>query len=82
MVRLKILASAVPLMVAAIFALGELLTGARPCIAIGDSSVQITSLPWQAQLHVSFTDDQGGCVARREALRSHEDPVVGGAVRR
>ena len=57
MLRFKILASAVPLLVAAVFARGDLLPGARPCIAIGEGSVQIASLPWQAQLHVSFTRD-------------------------
>ena len=57
MLRLKILASAVPLLVAAVFARGDFLPGARPCIAIGEGSVQLTSLPWQAQSHVSFTRD-------------------------
>jgi hypothetical protein len=55
--RFKILASALPLIVAAAFARGELLPGPRPCIAIGEASVQIAELPWQAQLHVSFTND-------------------------
>jgi hypothetical protein len=57
MLRLKILASAVPLLVAAVFARGDFLPGARPCIAIGEGSVQLTSLTWQAQSHVSFTRD-------------------------
>jgi hypothetical protein len=57
MLRFKILASAVPLFIAALFARGELLPGAQPCIAIGEGSVQIASMPWQAELHVSFTDD-------------------------
>ncbi len=57
MLRLKILASAVPLLVAAVFARGDLLPAARACIAIGEGSVQLTSLPWQAQSHVSFTRD-------------------------
>ncbi|MES2195505.1 MAG: hypothetical protein V4517_13885 [Pseudomonadota bacterium] len=57
MLRLKILASAVPLLVAAVFARGDLLPTSRPCIAIGEGSVQLTSLPWQAQSHVSFTRD-------------------------
>jgi len=57
MLRLKILASAVPLLVAAVFARGELMPGARPCIAIGEGSVQLTTLSWQAQSHVSFTRD-------------------------
>src|SRR3984893_16075535 len=57
MLRFKILASAVPLFIAAIFARGELVPGPRPCIAIGEGSVQIAAVPWQAELHVSFTHD-------------------------
>ena len=57
MLRFKILASAIPLLVAAVFARGDLMPGARPCIAIGEGSVQIAALPWLAQLHVAFTDD-------------------------
>lgn len=57
MLRFKILASAVPLLVAALFARGGLLPGPRPCIFLGETSVQITAVPWQAQAHVSFTDD-------------------------
>jgi len=57
MLRLKILASAFPLLAAAVFAGGDLLPGARPCIAIGEGSVQLTSLAWQAQSQVSFTRD-------------------------
>src|SRR5471030_1462437 len=57
MLRFKILASAVPLIVAAVFAGGELVPGPRPCIAIGDASVLLTPLPWHADLHVAFTDD-------------------------
>ena len=57
MLRFKILASAVPLFIAAIFARGELLPGPRPCIALGEGSVEIASMPWQAEVHVSFTHD-------------------------
>ena len=57
MLRLKILASAVPLLVAAVFARGDILPGARPCIAVGEGSVQLATLPWQAQSRVSFTKD-------------------------
>ena len=57
MLRLKILVSVVPLLAAAMFARGDLPAGGRPCIAIGEASVRITSLPWQAQSHVSFTRD-------------------------
>src|SRR6202022_4942725 len=34
-----------------------LLPGPRPCLPIGGAWVQIADLPWQAQLHVSFTSD-------------------------
>ena len=57
MLRFKILASVVPLAVAAFFARGELFAASRPCIAVADMSVQLTSLSWQAGRHVSFTDD-------------------------
>jgi hypothetical protein len=39
------------------FARGEWLPGPRPCIAIADTSVQISDMPWIADLHVAFTDD-------------------------
>jgi len=64
MLRFKILASAVPLIVVAVFARGGLLPGPRPCITIADTSVQITSVPWQAQLHVSFTSDPAAATVR------------------
>jgi hypothetical protein len=57
MLRFKILASVIPLAVVALFACGELFAGARPCVAVADTSVQLTSLPWQAALDVAFTDD-------------------------
>ena len=72
MLRFKILASAVPLLIAAVFARGEWLPGQRPCIAIGDGSVQITSMPWQAQLHVSFTDDPATATVRVQISESAE----------
>jgi len=72
MVRLKVLVSAVPLVVAAMFARGELMPSARPCIAIGDSSVQIASLPWQAQFKVSFTDDPAAATVRVQIADSTE----------
>jgi hypothetical protein len=57
MLRFRILASVVPLAVAAVFARGELLPGPRPCITVGETSVQIAPISWQAQQHVSFTGD-------------------------
>jgi hypothetical protein len=64
MLRFKILASAVPLIVAAIFTRGEFSAGPHPCVAIGGASVQIASMPWQTQLHVSFTDDPATATVR------------------
>jgi hypothetical protein len=64
MLRLKILASAVPLAIAALFARGEFLAGPRACIAIAGTSVQIAALSWQAQRHVSFTNDPGRATVR------------------
>src|SRR3954453_5966836 len=57
MLRLKILASVVPLAIVALFARGEFLTGPRACIEIAGTSVQIATLSWQANRHVSFTHD-------------------------
>jgi hypothetical protein len=70
MLRFKILASAVPLIVAAVFARGEFSTSSRPCIAIGGASVQIASLPWQAQLQVSFTSDPSTATVRVQLSES------------
>ncbi|MBR0935164.1 hypothetical protein [Bradyrhizobium jicamae] len=57
MLRFKVLASVIPLAVAAVFAHAEILPGPRPCIEVGGAAMQIASIPWLAQLHVSFTDD-------------------------
>jgi hypothetical protein len=57
MLRFKVLASVVPLVALAVLARGGLSPGSRPCIAVGDTPVQIALMPWQAELHVSFTDD-------------------------
>ncbi|TWB07201.1 hypothetical protein [Bradyrhizobium stylosanthis] len=57
MLRLKILASVVPLLAAAAFARGEIGSVSHPCIALGETSVELTSLFWTAGVHVAFTDD-------------------------
>jgi hypothetical protein len=62
--RLKILVSAVPLLIAAVFARGGLLPGPHLCIAVADTTVQLADLPWHAQLHVSFTDDPSVATVR------------------
>ncbi|MGY3287415.1 hypothetical protein ACVWWP_000482 [Bradyrhizobium sp. LM3.6] len=57
MLRFKILASVVPLLAAAVFARSEIGSVSHPCIALGETSVELTSLFWTAGLHVAFTDD-------------------------
>ena len=72
MLRFKILASVVPLAVAAVFARGEFLPGPHPCIAAGDAEVQIAALPWQAEPHVSFTSDPALATVRVQIADSAE----------
>ena len=72
MLRFKILASAVPLFVAAYFARDGLLPGPHPCIAIASTSVEIADLPWQADLHVAFTDDPQAATVRVQITESAE----------
>jgi hypothetical protein len=72
MLRFKILASTVPLAVAAFLARGELFASSRPCIAVADMSIQLTSLPWQAERHVSFTDDPVLATVRVQITESAE----------
>ena len=63
MLRINILASVVPLAVAAVFARGEF-SHSRPCIEVAGTSVQIATLSWQAQRHVSFTSDPARATVR------------------
>ena len=72
MLRFKSLASAVPLLIAAVFARGELLPGLHPCISVGEASVEIADLPWRAELHVSFTDDPALATVRVQVSDSAE----------
>lgn len=72
MLRFKILASAIPLLVAAFFARGGLLPGPHPCIAISNTSVEIAGLPWHADLHVAFTDDPAAATVRVQITESAE----------
>ena len=55
--RYRILVSAVPLLIAGIFAGGHLASATQPCISLDHASIRIATLPWQSQQHVSFTDD-------------------------
>jgi hypothetical protein len=70
MLRFKILASLVPLIVAAVFARGGFSINSRPYIAIGGASVQIAASPWQAQLQVSFTSDPSTATVRVQISES------------
>ncbi len=72
MLRFKVLVSVIPLMVAAVLARVELLPGPQPCISIGDEALQITSAPWHADLHVSFTDDPAAATVRVQVADSAE----------
>jgi hypothetical protein len=72
MLRFKILASAVPLILAGVFARGELLPGPRPCIETGGTSVQIATAPWHADLHVGFTDDPAAATVRVQIVENAE----------
>ena len=72
MLRFKILASAIPLLVFALFARGSLSPGPHPCIAIADTTVEIASVPWHADLHVAFTDDPALATVRVQLSDSAE----------
>jgi len=64
MLRFKILASVVPLLAAAVFARGEIGSVSHPCIALGDTSVELTSQFWTAGVHVAFTEDPSRATVR------------------
>ena len=64
MLRFKILASVIPLLAAAVFARGEIGSVSHPCIALGDTSVELTTLFWTAGVHVAFTDDPARATVR------------------
>ena len=72
MLRFKILVSAVPLLLAGIFARSDLLPAPRPCIEAGGMSVQIATAPWHADLHVDFTDDPLAATVRVQIVESAE----------
>lgn len=72
MLRFGILASAVPLVLAGLFAQSELVPGPRPCIEAGGSSLQIAEAPWHADLHVTFTDYPAAATVRVQIVDSAE----------
>jgi hypothetical protein len=72
MLRVKILASAIPLVLVGAVAGGELIPGTRPCIALGQASVQIATAAWQNPLRVSFTNDPAAATIRVQLVDSAE----------
>jgi|SRR3954447_26743445 hypothetical protein len=64
MLRFKILASAVPMLAAAVFARSEIGSVSHPCIALGGTSVELTSLFWTAGIQVAFTEDPSQATVR------------------
>jgi len=66
MLRLKVLACFIPLLALAVFAGSSLLPSFHPCIAVDDTSVEMSDLPWHADLHVAFTDDPAAATIRVE----------------
>ena len=72
MLRFKILASTIPLLLAGIVAGIGPSTGARPCIAFDQTTVQIASAPWKAQSFVSFTQDPAAATVRVQIVDSPE----------
>jgi hypothetical protein len=72
MLRFKILASTIPLMLAAFLARSDLVPGAHPCISTAETSLQLASMPWQAQSHVSFTDNPALATVRVQIVDSAE----------
>ena len=62
--RIKLWASAVPLLLAGIVAGGEFAPGVQPCISLSGTTLQIATAPWQRQFHVSFTDDRSAATVR------------------
>jgi hypothetical protein len=72
MLRFKILASTIPLILAGLLARGELVPSARPCITVGETTVQIAPGPWQAELKVSFTSDPSLATVRVQIVDAAE----------
>jgi hypothetical protein len=64
MLRVKILASSLPLILAGLVAGSELVPSTQPCISLGNASLQMATAPWQNQLRVSFTDDPAKATVR------------------
>ncbi len=72
MLRLKLVASVIPLIVVGILARDRLLHDARPCIALGDTTVQLAAGPWQERFRVSFTDNRADAMVRVQLVDGPE----------
>jgi len=64
MLRFKILTSVVPFMAAVVLARTGPGSEQQPCIAFGETPVELSSVPWTADLHVAFTDDPARATVR------------------
>ncbi|MBY0382716.1 MAG: hypothetical protein K2W78_12450 [Xanthobacteraceae bacterium] len=72
MLRIRILASAIPLLAVSILAGGHVVPTSQPCISLGHGSVQMASAPWQNPDHVSFTDDPRQATVRVQLVERPE----------
>src|SRR5690242_9952198 len=70
MLRLRVVASVIPLAIIAFLARGEIFYDARPCIAVADTSVQMTAMPWQSSHHVSLTSNPAKATVRVQVIDS------------
>jgi hypothetical protein len=72
MLRMRIWASAAPVLIASAFAGGHIVASPRPCIPLDDVSVWLGTTPWQDQHHVSFTTDSKIATVRVQIVDSPE----------
>ncbi|WP_322514952.1 hypothetical protein SR870_18290 [Rhodopseudomonas palustris] len=70
MLRVRVLASTLPLVALGLFVRGELIAGPQPCIAVGDRAVQIAPALERADIHVAFTDDPARATVRVQIVDS------------
>jgi hypothetical protein len=72
MLRFKILASTIPLLLAGVVAGLDPSSGPKPCIAMDQTWLQITATPWKAQSVVRFTNDPAAATVRVQIVDSPE----------
>jgi len=72
MLRMRIWASAVPVLIASAFAGGHIVASPRPCIPLDGVSVWLGTTPWQNQHHVCFTTDPNQATVRVQIVDSPE----------